>query len=106
MEDNLLHISLGEEINPQPQAVQYAGVRFFAFTEGSVITHVPNGKFIIEWPHVVDFSFHLSIGEEIHRITSSLNRYGHLTLVAGNKESIEDAFDKYEKVIKDSCFGI
>ena len=103
MEDELLRISLGEEITPQPQAVQYAGVRFFAFKEGSVIENVPDEHFIIEWPHVVDFSFHLSKGEKVHRITSSLNRYGHLTLVAGNKESIEDAFEKYEKAIKESC---
>ena len=103
MEDELLRISLGEEITPQPQAVQYAGVRFFAFKEGSVIENVPDEHFIKEWPHVVDFSFHLSKGEKVHRITSSLNRYGHLTLVAGNKESIEDAFEKYEKAIKESC---
>ena len=102
MEDELLRIALGKAINPQPQAVQYAGVRFFAFKEGSIIEHVPNEQFVKEWPHVVDFSFHLKKGEKVHQITSSLNRYGHLSLVAGNKESIEDAFEKYEKAIKES----
>lgn len=103
MEDELLRLSLGEEINPQPQAVQYAGVRFFAFKEGNVIKNVPDEHFIKEWPHVVDFSFHLTKGEKVNRITSSLNRYGHLILVAGNKESIEDAFEKYEKAIMETC---
>lgn len=104
IEDELLMIALGETINPQSKAVQYSGVHFFAFKEGRVIQHVPDKSFVEEWPHVVDFSFHLNKGEKVHRITSSLNRYGHLTLVAGNKESIEDAFEKYEKVIEESCF--
>lgn len=102
IEDELLKISLGEKINPQPKAVQYAGVRFFAFDEGNVIKHCPNIDFIKSWPHVVDFSFNLAEGQKVNRITSSLNRYGHLTLIAGNRESIEDAFEKYEKAIKES----
>lgn len=101
LEDELLKIALGESINPQPKAVQYSGVRFFAFDEGSIIKHIPDENFVKEWPHVVDFSFNLSEGQHVNRITSSLNRYGHLTLIAGNRESIEDAFDKYEKAIKE-----
>ena len=103
LEDELLKISLGESINPQPKAVQYSGVRFFSFDEGSIIKHVPNCVFVKTWPHVVDFSFNLKEGEKVNRITSSLNRYGHLTLTAGNRDAIEEAFDKYEKVISDDC---
>lgn len=99
LEDELLKICLGETINPQPEAVQYSGVRFFDFEEGSVIKHVPDEKFVKEWPHVVDFSFNLKMEEQVHQITSSLNRYGHFTLTAGNRESIDDAFEKYEKAI-------
>lgn len=104
LEDELLKISLGETINPQPKAVQYSGVRFFDFEEGSVIKHVPDETFVKVWPHVVDFSFNLKDGDEVNRITSSLNRYGHLTLIASNRESIEDAFEKYEKAIKEQTF--
>lgn len=103
LEDELLKISLGESINPQSEAVQYSGVRFFAFKEGSVIKHVPNEEFVKGWPHVVNFSFNLKGGQTVNRITSSLNRYGHLTLTAGNRDAIEEAFDKYEKVIMDDC---
>lgn len=103
LEDELLKISLGESINPHPKAVQYSGVRFFSFEEGSVIKHTPNEDFVKTWPHVVDFSFNLKEGAKVNRITSSLNRYGHLTLTAGNREAIEEAFDKYEKVIADDC---
>ena len=102
LEDELLKISLGVTVNPAPKAVQYSGVRFFSFEEGSVIKHIPNSEFVKTWPHVVDFSFNLKEGAKVNRITSSLNRYGHLTLIAGNRESIEDAFEKYEKTIKDS----
>lgn len=103
LEDELLKISLGETINPQPKAVQYSGVRFFAFKEGCFIKHVPNEEFVKGWPHVVDFSFTLKEGDKVNRITSSLNRYGHLILQAGNRDAIEEAFDKYEKVIADDC---
>ena len=103
VEDELLKIALGESIDPQPEAVQYSGVRFFAFEEGSVIKHVPDIKFVKTWPHVVDFSFNLKEGAKVNRITSSLNRYGHLILTAGNRESIDDAFEKYEKAIKEKC---
>ncbi len=105
LEDELLKISLGEEINPSPKAVQYSGVRFFAFKEGSIIKHVPEISFVKEWPHVVDFSFNLQKGEKVHQITSSLNRYGHITLIAGNRESIADAFEKYEKAILEKCLN-
>lgn len=102
VEDELLRISLGEKISPIPQSVQYSGVRFFAFDEGNIIKHTPNTNFIKTWPHVVDFSFNLKAGDSVNQITSSLNRYGHLTLIAGNRASIEDTFEKYEKAIKES----
>ena len=105
LEDELLKISLGETINPAPKAVQYSGVRFFSFEEGSVIKHVPNEEFVKGWPHVVDFSFNLKEGDRVNRITSSLNRYGQLILQAGNRDSIEEAFDKYEKVISETIFS-
>ena len=103
MEDQLLHIALGDRIEIAPKHVQYSGVRFFAFEEGQVIKHVPDEAFVKSWPHVEDFSFNLKEGDKVNRITSSLNRYGHLIITAGNSESIEDAFEKYEKAIKERC---
>ena len=102
-EDELLKIALGETIKPQPKAVQHSGVRFFNFEEGCVIKHVPDIDFVKNWPHVVDFSFCLKKGDRVNRITSSLNRYGHLTIIASNRESIEDAFRKYENAIVNDC---
>jgi len=105
LEDELLKIALEEQINPQPEQIQFSGVRFFAFEEGSTIKHVPDVEFVKNWPNVVDFSFYLQEGDQVNRITSSLNRYGQLILQAGNRGSIEEAFEKYEKVIKEQCFG-
>jgi carbamoyl-phosphate synthase large subunit len=105
LEDELLRMALGENIYPQPKFVQYSGVRFFSFEEGSIIKHAPVVNFIKSWPHVVDFSFNLKEGDMVNRITSSLNRYGHLTLIAGNRVSIEEAFDKYEKTILKKCLN-
>lgn len=104
MEDKLLHIALGDVISINPQQVQYSGVRFFAFEEGREIMYAPNQKFVKGWPHVVDFFFSLKKGDKVNRITSSLNRYGHIILKAGNRDTIEEAFEKYEKVIKDRVF--
>ena len=105
MEDELLKISLGEKISPCPLSIQYSGVRFFAFEEGSVIKHALNEEFVKSWPHVVDFSFNLKECDKVNRITSSLNRYGQLILQAGNRDAIEEAFDKYESVIKETCLN-
>jgi len=105
MEDELLKIALGEQIHPQPEQIQYSGVRFFAFKEESIIKHTLNEEFVKGWPHVVDFSFNLKEGDKVNRITSSLNRYGQLILQAGNRDAIEEAFDKYESVIKETCLN-
>lgn len=105
IEDQLLHIALGEQVNCIPQYTQYSGVRFFSFDADSIITAVPNRDFVLGWPHVIDYSFKLSANEHVNQITSSLNRYGHIILQAGNRKSIDEAFDKYEKIIKDTCFN-
>lgn len=105
VEDELLKIALGQNINPEPKSVQYSGVRFFAFEEGREIMHVPDSSFVKGWPHVVDFSFNLKAGDKVNRITSSLNRYGQLILQAGNRDAIDEAFDKYVNVIAEDCFN-
>ncbi len=104
MEDELLRIALGESISPKPKALRYSGVRFFAFDEGSVIKKVPDYDFVKTLPGVVDFSFNLKEGQSVNRITSSLNRYGHLALTADNRETIESTFEKCQKAITDKCF--
>lgn len=99
LEDELLLIALGCPIKPTFRACYCSGVRFFAIREGNVIRHEPNAELIRTWPYVVDFTFNLRKGDEVKRITSSLNRYGHFILMANNRESLEKAFEKYENSI-------
>lgn len=105
IEDQLLHIALGEDVDCTPKYSQYSGVRFFSFDTDSLITAVPEREFVLGWPHVIDFSFKLSVNDYVNQITSSLNRYGHIILQAGNRKAIDEAFDRYEKVIKDTCLN-
>ena len=105
IEDQLLHIALGENVDCIPKYSQYSGVRFFSFDTDCLITAVPEREFVLGWPHVVDFSLKLSVGDHVNQITSSLNRYGHIILQAGNREAFDEAFDRYEKVIRDTCFN-
>ena len=103
LEDELLHIALGEKINPQPQSVQYAGVRFFSFKEGRVIQQLPTSDRIMKWPRVVDFSFDLKPNDTVPLITSSLNRYGHIIIVAETQHNIAETLEQYEKEIGNAC---
>ena len=105
IEDQLLHIALGDAVSIHPSPVQYSGIRFFDFEEGREILHLPDSSIVKGWPHVVDFSLSLKEGEKVNRITSSLNRYGHIILKAESREALEEAFDKYEKEIKEHCFS-
>lgn len=105
IEDQLLHVALGEQVDCTPKHSQYSGVRFFSFDANRIITVIPERKFVLSWPHVIDYSFKLSINDSVNPITSSLNRYGHIILQTSNRNSIDEAFDKYEKVIRKTCFN-
>lgn len=105
MEDQLLHIALGEPVDCIIKHSQYSGVRFFSFDTNRIITAIPERKFVLSWPHVIDYSLKLSINDSVNPITSSLNRYGHIILQTGNRNSIDEAFDKYEKTIKETCIN-
>ena len=104
MEDQLLHIALGDTVSIHPASVQYSGIRFFSFEEGRKVQHLPDPSVVKNWPHVVDYSLSLKVGDEVNRITSSLNRYGHIILQTNNRDEMEDEFDKYVKEIKKTMF--
>lgn len=105
IEDQLLHIALGHEVDCKPKYLQYSGVLFFSFEADSIITAVPERDFVLKWPFVVDYSFKLSVNDCVNKITSSLNRYGHIILKGSDRKSIDEAFFKYERVLKDTCIN-
>ncbi len=100
LEDELLKMALDEKINPLPQKIQYAGVRFFDFKEGSVVLRLPDISKIMKWPNVVDFSFSLKPNDTIPRITSSLSRYGHIIIEADFQNDIWDSLEQYKNTIE------
>lgn len=103
MEDQLLHIALNKEVDCTPIYSHYSGVHFFSFDTNSTITAIPDSVLVFGWPYVVDYSFKLSVNDHVNQITSSLKRYGYIILHTMSRESINEAFDKYEKEIKDIC---
>lgn len=104
LEDQLLNIALGKEVDCIPKYSHYSGVRFFSFDADSTIAAVPDSKIVFGWPYVIDYFFKLSVNDHVNQITSSLNRYGYIILQTKNRETINEALDKYEKEIKDACY--
>ena len=49
---------------------------------GSIRVFDPAINEVSTWPNVYSFATSLKVGDEIHPITSSLNRYGQFTVSA------------------------
>lgn len=99
MEDQLLNLSLGEEVDIHSgHNAKAAGVHFFCFPVGRVIKidhHAfTNAK---NWPGMYSLSIKLSEGVMIKIITSSLNRYGEFIVQANDIDELDSIMMKYEK---------
>ena len=97
MEDELLRLSLGEDILVEPNHVQYAGVRYLSLDEGKVIKNVPDVKSVRDWPNVIDFSFLLHKGDQVNKITSSLNRYGLFIVRGDSRDELINSIAKINR---------
>lgn len=97
MEDELLRLSLGEDILVKPNHVQYAGVRYLSLDEGKVIKNVPDVKSVRDWPNVIDFSFLLHKGDQVNKITSSLNRYGLFIVRGDSRDELINSIAKINR---------
>lgn len=106
LEDQLLNIATGVPVDTKTGRVERASaVRFFSFSESNTITALPDRDTVLSWPHIVDYSFKLTIGDKVNQITSSLNRYGQIILQAEKRSIIETLLDNYEKEIKGICIN-
>lgn len=99
MEDQLLNLSLGEEIDIHyGHNAKAAGVHFFCFPVGRVIKidhHAfTNAK---NWPGMYSLSIKLSEGVMIKKITSSLNRYGEFIVQTNDTDELDSIMMKYER---------
>lgn len=96
MEDQLLNIALGEKVDTQTGRVEKAsGVCFFCLPEG-IVKHIdPKINEATSWSGVYSFELKLKEGDEVHQITSSLNRYGEFILVGKSFDEINITMQHY-----------
>lgn len=96
MEDQLLHIVLGEPVDTTTGRVERAsGVEFFHFHEGVVKSVDPDIASISNMPGVFSFQLKLKEGDRINRITSSLNRYGEFIVEAEDRDHVDECIVCY-----------
>ena len=91
MEDQLLHIALGEKVDTHTGRMEKAaGVCFFCLPEGVVKSIDRRINEVANWPGVCHFELKLKEGDEVHQITSSLDRYGELVIEGNTYMEISD----------------
>lgn len=102
MEDQLLHLALGEKVDTTTGRFDKAsGVCFFCLPEG-IVKHInPKIKEATSWPGVYSFELKLKEDDEVHQITSSLNRYGEVIVSADNREILNGLMADYEQHFND-----
>lgn len=97
LEDQLLHIALGESVDTKTGRKEKASaVCFFSFPEGMVELMSAEIYNISNWPHIVGFDLKIHVGDNVNRITSSLNRYGQFIVVADSRTEVDKLIDEYE----------
>ena len=97
MEDQLLHIALGEKVDINTGRFDKAsGVCFLNFPCGKVAVIDPAIDEVAAWPAIKEFSTSLKVGDEIHPITSSLNRYGQFIVHGETREEVDGLIADYE----------
>lgn len=102
LEDQLLHIALGEKVNAISGRVDKAsGVCFFSYPEGEVKAISSEISEVAKLPHIHDFELKLKVGDHINQITSSLNRYGQFIVDGDTRSEVDELIDKYEGIIKE-----
>ena len=52
------------------------------------------------WPNVYSFATSLKVGDEIHPITSSLNRYGQFIVKGETRKEVDSLLVGYEKELR------
>ena len=100
LEDQLLHIALGEKVDITTGRVEKAsGVRFFSFPEGEVVSISDKIADVSSWPMISYFELKLKAGDYVNPITSSLNRYGQFIVSGDSRADVEKMLEEYENRI-------
>ena len=102
IEDQLLHIALGEKVDTTTGRVEKASaVCFLSLPEGEVAAIDEQISEIPSWPNIFSFNLKLKEGDKVNRITSSLNRYGQFIVSGKTREELDKIVEKYNKNIDD-----
>lgn len=97
LEDQLLHIALGEKVDITTGRVDKASaVCFFSLPEGKVTAIDSKINEVSSWPNVHSFQLKLKIGDKVNKITSSLNRYGQFIVTGDSREEIDGLVESYK----------
>lgn len=101
LEDQLLHIALGENVDTQSGRVEKAsGVCFLSLPCGKVTSIDTTINEVSTWSNVYSFATSLKVGDEIHPITSSLNRYGQFIVKGETRKEVDSLLVGYEKELR------
>lgn len=102
IEDQLLHIALGEKVDTTTGRVENASaVCFLSLPEGDVAAIDEQISEVPSWPNIFNFNLKLKEGDKVNRITSSLNRYGQFIVSGRTREELDKIVEKYNKNIDD-----
>ena len=100
IEEQLLHIALGEKVDTTTGRVNKASaVCFISLPEGNVMDINERIAEVPTWPNIISFEFKLKVGDHVNQITSSLNRYGQFIIAGDSREEVDLLVEKYEKQI-------
>lgn len=101
LEDQLLHIALGEKVDITSGHVDKASaVCFLSLPEGEVTAIDAQISEVTSWANVYNFNLKLRLGDKIGKITSSLNRYGQFVVTGKSREEIDGLVEEYANKIQ------
>ena len=101
VEDQLLHIALGESADTVSGRNEKASaVCFFSFPEGVVKSIDPDIDTVCDWPGVRSIMLKLKVGDTVGKITSSLNRYGQFIVASSDRKQLDCQLSEYKSKIE------
>ena len=101
MEDQLLNISLGQEVDTINYRVERAsGIVYFAFPEGSV--QAINNDLLANVAHlsgITHLALKLNLGDKVVPIANSLDRYGEIIASCDTREDLDSLLKRVEEIV-------
>lgn len=100
LEDQLLHIALGEKVDTTTGRVNKASaVCFLSLPEGEVAAIDKRIYDVASFSGIFSFNIKLKVGDKVNKITSSLNRYGQFIVSGESRKNIDNKVNEYKEYI-------